>query len=61
MLDTYRVLSRDDNKLYERYIEDRDGFSLMQSNDPGTRRDVKIARFRKEKELTEKLEVYEYF
>lgn len=57
LLDTYLMLSTSDRKLYERYIENRDEFSLIASNDPGARRDTKIARFKQEKELKLKLEV----
>ena len=57
LLDTYVMLSTSDRKLYERYVENRDEFSLIPSNDPGARRDTKIARFKKEKELKLKLEV----
>ncbi len=51
------MLSTGDRKLYERYMENRDEFSLISSNDPGARRDTKIARFKQENELKLKLEV----
>ncbi len=51
------MLSTSDRKLYERYMENRDDFSLISSNDPGARRDTKIARFKQECELKLKLEV----
>lgn len=51
------MLSTSDRKLYEKYIENKDEFSLIASNDPGARRDTKIARFKQEKELKLKLEV----
>ena len=57
LLDTYVVLSTSDRKLYERYVENRDEFSLIPSNDPAARRDTKISRFKQEKELKLKLEV----
>ena len=57
LLDTYAMLSMHDRKLYERYVESRDEFSLISSNDPGARRDTKIARFKQENELKLKLEV----
>ena len=57
LLDTYVMLSTSDQKLYERYVENRDEFSLVSSNDPGARRDTKIARFKRENELKLKLEV----
>ena len=53
------MLSKSDRKLYERYIDGRDDFSLMTSDDPSARRDAKIARYRKENELKLKLEVGE--
>ena len=59
LLDTHRMLSRNDRKLYERYIDGRDDFSLMTSDDPSARRDAKIARYKQENELKLKLEVGE--
>ncbi|KAL6719400.1 Type 2A phosphatase-associated protein 42 [Lecanora helva] len=56
LLDVYHMLSKSDRKLHERYIENRDEFSLISSTDPGARRDTKIARFKQEKELKLKLE-----
>ena len=53
------MLSRNDRKLYERYIDGRDDFSLMTSDDPSARRDAKIARYKQENELKLKLEVGE--
>ena len=53
------MLSRNDRKLYERYINGRDDFSLMTSDDPSARRDAKIARYKQENELKLKLEVGE--
>lgn len=57
LLDTYAMLSSGDRKLHERYNENRDDFSLLANNDPGVRRDTKIARFKQEKELELKLQV----
>lgn len=57
LLDTYRMLSSSDRKLYERYIDNRDQFSLASSNDPSARRDAKIARYKRENELKLKLKV----
>ncbi|MDI1486523.1 MAG: Type 2A phosphatase-associated protein 42 [Ramalina farinacea] len=57
LLDTYRILSKSNSKLYERYTEDRDNFSLLLSNDAAARRDTKITRFKEEKQLKQKLEV----
>ncbi len=53
------MLSRNDRKLYERYLDGRDDFSVMTSNEPSARRDAKIARYRQENELKLKLEVGE--
>ena len=53
------MLSRNDRKLYERYIDGRDDFSLLTSDDPSARRDAKIARYKQENELKLKLEVGE--
>lgn len=50
------MLSNNDRKLYERYVDSRDDFSLTSSNDASARRDVKIARFKQEQELKLKLE-----
>lgn len=57
LLDTYRILSKGNSKLFERFVEDRDGFSLTEGNDAAIRRDTKVKRFRQEKELEAKLEV----
>lgn len=51
------MLSTSDRKLYERFLENRDDFSLISNTDPAARRDTKIARFKKENELKLKLEV----
>ena len=44
----------------ERYLEGRDEFSLIPGTDATARRDIKIARFKQEKELKLKLEVIAY-
>ena len=51
------MLSARDRKLYERFLEGRDDFSLISTTDPAARRDTKIARYRQENELKLKLEV----
>lgn len=56
LLDRYDILSRSDAKLFETYLENRTGFSLASTIDANARRDQKIARFREEKELKQKLE-----
>lgn len=56
-LHEYDLLSPDDKKLHERYLENPSTFALASINDVATRRQVKVARFREEKELKQKLEV----
>lgn len=56
LLDDYDALSKDDARIYERYRENKDGFSVASKTDPAARRETKIARFRSEKELKRKLE-----
>ena len=58
LLDSYDLLSRPDAKLYESYTEDKQNFSTVGIKDAAARRDIKIARFKEEKELKRKLEVY---
>jgi hypothetical protein len=58
LLDDYSMLSASDKRLYERYTNNRDSFSLLSSSDASIRRDVKIARFKQEKNLKQKLEVH---
>ncbi|OJI96088.1 hypothetical protein ASPVEDRAFT_23118 [Aspergillus versicolor CBS 583.65] len=57
-LGDYELLNTNDKKLYERYVANPSSFSLTQTNDPATRREVKITRFKEEKELKERLEYY---
>ena len=56
LLDSYEMLSRENQKLNERFLDDQDEFSLIPGNDAGVRRDTKITRFKQEKELKMKLE-----
>lgn len=56
-LEDYELLSSKDKKLYERYAANPSTFSLTSTQDPATQRDTKIARFKEEKELKQKLEV----
>ena len=56
-LDQYGMLTAADQKLYERFVEARDEFSIMAGTDPSTRRDIKIKRYKQENELKLKLEV----
>ncbi|KAH8425373.1 IGBP1/TAP42 family protein [Aspergillus melleus] len=55
-LDNYELLNDNNKKLYERYAENPSSFSLTPVNDAATRREVKITRFREEKELKQRLE-----
>ncbi|KAF3401370.1 hypothetical protein DPV78_005213 [Talaromyces pinophilus] len=57
-LDDYRLLSDRDRKLFEQYTENPARFSLASKNDAANRREVKVARFREEKELKQKLEYF---
>lgn len=57
LLDSYDMLSKGDAKLLESYSEDKQNFSTVSTKDAAARRDVKIARFRQEKGLKQKLEV----
>jgi immunoglobulin-binding protein 1 len=57
LLDSYDLLSKPDAKLYESYTEDKQNFSTVSTKDAAARRDIKIARFKEEKELKRKLEV----
>lgn len=57
LLDSYDMLSPSDHKLYERYREDKSHFTLLAGSDPSSKRDTKIARFKQEKGLRDKLSV----
>jgi immunoglobulin-binding protein 1 len=56
-VDHYDLLSKGEKKLFERYSEDPERFTLATQNDPAARRSIKVARLREEKELKEKLNV----
>lgn len=56
-LDTYDLLSSGDKKLYARFASDPSSFHLASMTDAAARRHTKVARFREEKELKQKLEV----
>jgi immunoglobulin-binding protein 1 len=56
-LDNYGILSAENRKLYERFMEDRLSFQLASSANAEERRKVKVARFQQEKSLKAKLEV----
>ncbi|KAL2374599.1 TOR signaling pathway regulator TapA [Blastomyces gilchristii SLH14081] len=55
-LDQYGLLSPEDKKLYERYTENPRFFSIAPLNDAAARRNIKVSRFRDEKELKQRLE-----
>ncbi|GIJ86114.1 hypothetical protein Asppvi_004987 [Aspergillus pseudoviridinutans] len=57
-LDDYGLLNDNEKKLHERYISDPTSFSLTPTNDAATRREVKLSRFREEKELKQRLEYF---
>ena len=57
LLETYGLLSTENEKILERYRDNRDGFQLLSSADPTVRRNTKMARFKQERELKQKLEV----
>ncbi|KAJ5101751.1 hypothetical protein NUU61_003973 [Penicillium alfredii] len=55
-LDEYGLLSGGDKKLWEQYMASPSSFILAPVNDAAARREVKVTRFREEKELKQKLE-----
>jgi hypothetical protein len=57
LLDSYDILSRADAKLLEKFTESPNTFSTASTTDAASRRETKIARFKEEKELRQKLEV----
>ncbi|KAH1764805.1 hypothetical protein KXX41_004269 [Aspergillus fumigatus] len=57
-LDDYGLLNDNEKKLHERYISNPSSFSLTPTNDAATRREVKLSRFREEKELKQRLEYF---
>lgn len=56
-LDEYELLSVGDKKLFEQYMANPSTFTLAPMDDAAARRDIKVRRFREEKELKQKLEV----
>jgi immunoglobulin-binding protein 1 len=57
-LDAYDALSPADTKTYERFLEDRNGFSVIPTGgDAFARRDAKVARYRDGVAMREKLQV----
>lgn len=57
LLDSYRMLSPADQKLYNAYTDAPTTFSAISTSDLAKRRDAKIANFKQEKELKNKLQV----
>ena len=55
LLDNYAILSPADSKLLSQYNDDPSAFSTVPTKDPNARRNAKIANFRAEKELKQKL------
>ncbi|KAI9772520.1 MAG: hypothetical protein M1840_000725 [Geoglossum simile] len=56
LLETCEILSDDDGKLFERFLENRDSFSTASTTNAATRRETKISRFREEKAMKKRLE-----
>ncbi|KAJ6184541.1 hypothetical protein N7519_005842 [Penicillium mononematosum] len=57
-LDEYLLLSGGDKKLFEQYMANPTSFTLAPANDAAARREIKVTRFREEKELKQKLEYF---
>ncbi|KAJ5312458.1 hypothetical protein PENANT_c027G07875 [Penicillium antarcticum] len=55
-LDEYELLSGGDKKLFEQYMANPSSWTLAPANDAAARREIKVIRFREEKELKQKLE-----
>ncbi|KAI1367625.1 TAP42-like family protein [Xylaria arbuscula] len=55
LLDSYSILSPQDSKLLVEYNEDPANFSTISTRDANARRNAKIANFKAEKELKQKL------
>ncbi|KAI0899861.1 TAP42-like family protein [Annulohypoxylon nitens] len=55
LLDNYSILSPSDTKLFAAYNEGPEAFSTISNADPAARRNAKIANFKMEKELKNKL------
>ncbi|KAJ2994052.1 hypothetical protein NUW58_g1655 [Xylaria curta] len=56
LLESYSILSPQESKLFAEYNEDPMGFSTIATKDPNARRNAKIANFKAEKQLKQKLE-----
>ncbi|KAJ5747411.1 uncharacterized protein N7511_009107 [Penicillium nucicola] len=55
-LDEYELLAGGDKKLFEQYMANPSSWTLAPANDAAARREIKVTRFREEKELKQKLE-----
>ncbi|EGP84474.1 unnamed protein product [Zymoseptoria tritici ST99CH_1A5] len=55
-LDNYDILTKDDARLLEQYLDSPTTFSVASTADAAARRDTKIKRFKEEKALRQKLE-----
>ncbi|KAI8628168.1 TAP42-like family protein [Xylariaceae sp. FL1651] len=56
LLDSYSILSPADRKLFAEYSDDPVSFSTISTKDSNARRNAKIANFKAEKQLKQKLE-----
>ncbi|KAI9888977.1 MAG: hypothetical protein M1814_006094 [Vezdaea aestivalis] len=56
LLNNYQLLSKEDSRLYTTYRENPFDFSTAPQQDAAARRNVKIARFREEKQIKQKIE-----
>ena len=56
LVDNYGLVTGPYDRLLERYRDDESGFAVVKGADAAARRDGKIANFRAEKELKQKLE-----
>lgn len=58
-LNAYELLSKQNQQLLDKYLEDSSSFCLAPSNDAAGRRHVKVGRYQEEKKLKAQLEVSE--
>ncbi|CAJ2514153.1 Uu.00g022720.m01.CDS01 [Anthostomella pinea] len=56
LLDGYSIFSASDKKLFAEYNDDPNAFSTISTTDPAARRNAKIANFKMEKEMKQRLE-----
>ncbi|RMZ87197.1 hypothetical protein DV736_g5574, partial [Chaetothyriales sp. CBS 134916] len=55
-LDQYRMLTKNEQELFERFQQQRSSFSISSTAGPEEKRRIKISRFREEKSLKQKLQ-----